>query len=799
MPSKKLLGIFILETIHEDISYLSAIFTTSKSYFSMKLKLILIFLVILGIHNSVVAQNLSERWRGYFSYRNIVDLSNDGETITAAADNSIFRHHIASEENEEITPVDGLSGENITAIHYSKAFNLTLIGYQNGLIQVVKDKNNRIRNLVEITNRDVIPPNIRTINHFLEVGNIAYISTDFGIVKFNLNQLEFDSTYYIGDNAGFVRVNQTVINNNRIWAACNEGVFTANLNDNLINFTNWNNIAGNEFTHSFVFNNQAYAVRRFDGRIFRTQAGFISTEFDFDNTVTDVQVISIDGEEFLLVSSEDMIFKYDTDFNEEPLFFGVDGYQPKINAFNLIEDQLFIGDENEGLLKLETPIASDEFTRVSPTGPILNRVFNLDYLDGDLWVTYGEYDQLFNPFPLNTRGLSVLKDEEWINLNPEDLNNARVIVQATKKDESVFLSSYYDGLVELKDFELVNQLDGNNSPIESASSSNPLDNRIGGSVVTQDGTLYFTNSITSNPLKRINESGTMQGVALDSEASSFSFGSIEKDNSDNIYVATIRGGIYAYQHSTGQSRRISETTAGADFPSTNDNFTTAVNALEIDVSGRLWVGTADGIRVMFNPGGVFSGNISLIPIIITDTDGVAQQLLFRQAITDIKADGADNKWIATSDSGVFQVSPTGQEVLNHFTRNNSPLPTNTVTSIEIDPRNGEVFFGTVNGLVSFQSFVTEAQEDLSSLRVFPNPVRPTYSGQVTIDGLSQNANVKITDIEGNLVFERTARGGSVRWDTTAFGKYAVASGVYLIMVTNNEGEQTSVKKLMIIR
>lgn len=770
-----------------------------RVYFYMSKNLIVLFISWLLALSSLSAQNLTERWTGYFSYRNIVGLSTDGNTLMAASTNSIFRHDIATNENEEITPIDGLSGENITAIYYSKNFKTTLIGYQNGLIQLVKDNDNQIINLVEIPNRVNIPPDIKQINHFLEQGNIIYISTDFGIVKFNLSQLEFDSTYYVGDNASFVKINQIAVRNNRIWAASNEGVFTALLNDNLINFNNWNNIASSTFTHAFVFNNETYVVRRFDGSILRATPNFISTEYEFDNTVTHVEVLEINGEEKLFVSSEDMIFEYDSNFNEALLFFGVQNYQAQINSFSIHEDQLFIGDENEGLLQFETPIISDNFERVSPSGPILNRVFNLDFLDDELWVTFGEYDQFFNPFPLNRRGMSILKEQQWRNLNPEEFNNARVLVQATKKNESVFVSSYYDGLLEFKDFELVNQLDGDNSPIESASSSNNLDNRIGGSVITRDGSLYFINSLSNNPLKRINENGLMQSLSLPNAASSISVASIAHDSSDNIFIGSYRDGIFAYQSSTGQSRQITNNTAGANLPQTNINTNSAINALEVDVSNRLWIGTADGVRVMFNPGGAFTGNLSIIPIIITDTDGVAQQLLFRQTITDIKADGADNKWIATADSGVFQVSPTGQEVLNHFTRSNSPLPSNAVNSVEIDPRSGEVFFGTINGLVSYQSFITEAQEDLSKLRVFPNPVRPTYSGQVTIDGLSQNANVKITDIEGNLVFEPSAQGGSVRWDTTAFGKYAVASGVYLILVTNNDGQQTDVKKLMIIR
>jgi RNase P/RNase MRP subunit p29 len=83
--------------------------------------------------------------------------------------------------------------------------------------------------------------------------------------------------------------------------------------------------------------------------------------------------------------------------------------------------------------------------------------------------------------------------------------------------------------------------------------------------------------------------------------------------------------------------------------------------------------------------------------------------------------------------------------------------------------------------------------------VFPNPVRPEFIGTVKIAGLIANANIKITDIEGSLVFETTSEGGTVEWDTTAFGKYKVASGVYMIFISAEDGSDTTVKKVMIIR
>ena len=191
-------------------------------------------------------------------------------------------------------------------------------------------------------------------------------------------------------------------------------------------------------------------------------------------------------------------------------------------------------------------------------------------------------------------------------------------------------------------------------------------------------------------------------------------------------------------------------------------------------------------------------NLTANPIIILD-NGVAQELMYQQFITDIVVDGANNKWISTAQSGVFLFSPNGQQTLYHFTSSNSPLPNNNVNDIDINNETGEVFFATINGMVSFKGTAIKASNNLDNVFVYPNPVRPEFQGTVKITGLMDKADIKITDVEGNLVHEEVSQGGSIEWDTTAFGKYRVQTGVYMIFVSSQDGSQTQVKKVMIIR
>src|SRR5690606_15882952 len=224
-----------------------------------------------------------------------------------------------------------------------------------------------------------------------------------------------------------------------------------------------------------------------------------------------------------------------------------------------------------------------------------------------------------------------------------------------------------------------------------------------------------------------------------------------------------------------------------------------VATLAIDNNNRLWVGTALGLRVLPSVDRFLTEDqLNLNPIIIMD-DGLAQELLYRQSVKKIKVNGADQKWIGTIGSGVFLVSSNGQETIHHFTKDNSPLPSNNILDIDINPRTGEVFFATDKGMVSYKGTATSASENLGGVYVYTNPVRPEYIGTVKIAGLTDKANVKITDIEGNLVYEAKSEGGTIEWDTTAFGKYRVASGVYMIFITTQDASETKVKKVMIVR
>jgi Two component regulator propeller len=225
---------------------------------------------------------------------------------------------------------------------------------------------------------------------------------------------------------------------------------------------------------------------------------------------------------------------------------------------------------------------------------------------------------------------------------------------------------------------------------------------------------------------------------------------------------------------------------------------TDIYCLAEDRDGEVWVGTDKGVGVFYCPESIFSTNGCDAQQILIEQDGYTQILLETQVVTAIAVDGANRKWIGTEGGGVFLMSPDGTEQLAHFDAANSPLLSDNITSIAIDQATGEVFFGTTRGIVSYRGEAIEGKDEMGDVYAFPNPVRPEYAGPIAITGLVKDADVKITDVRGNIVFKTTALGGQAIWDGNNFKGERAASGVYLVLIANEDGTQTAVTKILLM-
>jgi hypothetical protein len=758
----------------------------------------IVFIVLL-VCNITVAQDFSDSWEGLFSFTTIVDIEESSTAVYAASENAVFIYDLSSRTFTTLTTVNGLSGDEISQIHYSEDKSLLVIGYENGLLQIV-DQNGEVIDVVAIKDKQVIPPDNKRINEFKESGDLIYIATDFGIAIYNLSRLEFDDTYFIGDNGAQIEISSIEIYQDFLYAATSSsGVRRASITDPfLIDFMNWSQINGSLFSEVTSFNSQLFGLS-LSRQVFQLGTA------NFQPTATTINAVAIDAhtsDVFFTVATPNAIQVFDTNFVEILSLTSLGGFNYNFTQAISLGNDLFIGTEENGMIRVNIQDQTD-FEFIVADGPTRNKAFSIAASPDELWVAYGDHDELYNPFPLERLGVSHLVGEEgWTNFEAADVLNIASISTITinpDNSDEVYLNSMHDGLLEFADGLATTLYGINNSTLESILPPATDFVRISNSVFDNQGNLWSLANKVDNALNRRTPSGQWTSFDVSEEVASIAIDQgitrIVANNNGTIFFGTIANGLVGFDPATNQFANL------IDDVGLGNLVNSYVTTLRLDLSGQLWIGSNQGLRVLFNPNSMFSENPSdARSIIIEDTNGIPRELLADEAVTDIEIDGNNNKWIATASSGAFLFSPSGRETLFQFTTDNSPLPTNSVNDIAIDESTGKIYFATDKGIVAFQGErSSKPQDDLENVRAFPNPVRPGFDGNVTIDGLTDRARVKITDIEGNLVYEAVSQGGSIPWDTRSFSGNKVASGVYFLFISTSDNIETTVSKLMIVR
>ena len=739
-----------------------------------------------------------QNWKGYFSYNQVKDLSESSTKVYAAAENALFTKNLSSNDIKTINTIDGLSGQTISAIYHSDTFNKTIVGYEDGLMIVINDADGSMLNVVDIINKN-IPSNIKRVNHFMEYDGVVYVSCDFGIVQYKLATLEFGDTYFIGPAGQEIKVYQTAIYNGDLFAVTQfYGIRKAAItNPNLIDFAQWQVFDGGFWNGIVTFNNQLIALNS-NNKVYKYN-GFFFDEFGtIGQPGLDIRATS----NYLVVTSSSHVFIYNTSLSQIIHIQNaqITSIPVTFTCASVANEMIYIGTNENGIVS--SPISSPtNFEFIMPNGPNMNNMFSINSSSSYLWAVYGGYDIFYNPYGYipsigpATFGISKFNESTgWQNIPYSDLLGAKALVRISvnpNDENELCIASYNDGLIKIVSDVPTTLYNATNSTMEGGAP------RINSTAYDKSGNLWVTQSREQRGLHVLKSNGTwatfdMQTILTDYASNDFC--KIAIDKSGTKWIASYKNGVVAFNENSNIGfKKLSEGADLGNLPSQD------VRAIAVDNRNQVWIGTNRGLRVLPSTGSYNNDEqMKANPIIILE-DGLAQELLFEQFITDIAVNGSNQKWIGTADSGVFLFSSNGQETIYHFTKDNSPLPSNVVNDIDINAVTGEIFFATDKGLVSFQGTATKPADNLNAVYVYPNPVRPEFVGTVKIAGLISKANIKITDIEGNLVYETTSEGGTVEWDTKAFGKYNVASGVYMIFIAAEDASETAVKKVMIIR
>ena len=761
--------------------------------------------------------SIYSNWNTYFSYNLISSIDNGESVIYFASYNSIFSYDISSNQIEKFDTLNELSGDEISAFYYSEINNNIVIGYSSGFLQIIDLNSNSIINIYDILNKPTIPPNKKTINDFFQSGDQLLISTGYGVSIYNLNGYEFGDTYYIGDFATQINVTSTVIHENFIYASSPDlGILRANINSNLIDFNNWQTIYFGDIQELLYDGENIFFYT--DNSIMRINDEEITSILTLEN-----QIININSSDskFIIITVEKCLI-----YNDQltQLVYEIDSetYSSGFNEGIIKDNYIYIATNEKGVLIINNN--SGDFSYLKPDGPLENDIFSVETLNNKTWVSYGNYTEYFNPYPLKFSGLSNYDENlnSWFNISkdsiPESAVNLNNISINPFNNDNVFISSFEGGILEIEDLNIIEFYDNNNSGLESLSINDPLYEsvRISDLEFDQNGVLWILNSRIDSPLKSFNlennswNSYDFTEIINDGFQDELGFNDIEVDDYGNKWIAGLRSGLIGFNNESGtnQLRKV--------FSQDQSNMPSSyVKSIAVDNNNHLWIGTIQGLRVLYNTSNFFDTSVVTTQQIVILEDGIPRELLEQQYISDIEVDGANNKWVATIGSGVFYFSPNGQQTIHHFTKENSPLPSNNINDISINYSNGKVYFATDNGLVSYNTGSTSSSENFSNTYVYPNPVRPEFNTEfekVKITGLTQNVNIKITDIEGNLVAEAQSNinsryrnfnleidGGTAFWNGKNLRNRLVSSGVYIIMLSDLDSYETKVLKLMIVR
>jgi len=721
----------------------------------MKLSTIIFLKIFLLLSYFSYSQGIPiGQWRNHLPKNSIIAVAEAENLIYAATPYSIFYYDKSDNSIQQYTKVNGLSDVGITAIHYNKTYKTLVISYTNANIDLIKASG--ITNIPDIKNKSITGN--KKINNITSYGKYAYLSCGFGIVVVDLIKNEIKDTYIIGDNGSRINVLDIAINDTAIYAATEVGIYKANTtNPYLANYNNWekdSTIRGinSKYTHIAFFSDKIIVCKNrgiSNNDTLFTYTGSSWVSFD----TSDVRNITVSGNQ-LIISHWGYFSIYNRLLQLQQMNL------PYIVPNQVIIDKnnyYWVADEYNGLIKIWNN-GNDKLS-INPNGPSTKNVFMLTSSPTGIWLAPGgiDYGAWSNTYFQGT--LHQFNDEKWTNYTRSNVvgmgdtiyDILDIAIDPTDNSK-VYAASWNVGIVELTNNKLTNIFNeyNTNNNLHPIIIGSWRTLRVGGVKFDESGNLWATNSGTAYALVVKLKNGQWQSYDVQSIIKNGVYDEvlsllIDKNNYKWMLARENRIAVY----NNGKKAWIN-----INKGNTSEMATNYVHCFAEDLDGEIWIGTDKGVRVIYSPENVFNTGISEESSITTqpitvEFEGHVQYLLQFEDVTAIAVDGANRKWIGTQKAGVFLVSPDGTQELAHFTEENSPLFSNTILSIAINPENGEVFFGTAMGVISYRGTATEGGDIFKDVYAYPNPVRPEYNGIIAIKGLVRDANVKITDIAGN--------------------------------------------------
>ena len=737
-------------------------------------------------------------WRDHLPYANVIDIANSSDKIYCATPYSVFTIEKADHRIERFSKTTGLSETGVSAIAHDDENEKLVIAYNNSNIDIIY--RNDIVNIPDIKRSN--PAGNKAILGIYPYQGNYYLSTGLGIIVIDGDRFEIKETWLIGNTGAQVKVNALATDLDFFYAATDEGLKKAALSSPaLADYNNWQLISGlsglSAGSIRDILNTGDKMLLQKDDSLF-VQSGsqwdlFYTDGWQITNT-------SLSGNRIHLSQRKNNGDSRIAILNNDGTVFRILS-QPAFISFPrkaiTVEGITWIADQEKGLTVID---AQGEFQSIIPNSPAGLATGELLVKNNTLYVAAGSVNDNFVR-QHNADGFYIFTGGDWKNYNAvtvPQLDSTKDIlnVAVDPVDASLWAGSFGDGLLHVLPTGSIEILKQN---ILGISVTDPMSYRVAGLAFDIDNNLWISNYGASQPLLVRKPDGSLQRFAPPFSLTENALaGVIIDDLNYKWIIAPKGGGLIAFDHglsidNSGDDRWKKFTTGSG-----NGNLPgSEVLSIAKDRNGFIWIGTNNGVAVMQCTQDAFTGASCDAVWPIVQEGNFAGYLFKGEEVNSIAVDGADRKWLATN-KGAFLISASGEEVIYQFTEDNSPLLSNVVHRVTIDGATGEVYFATAKGICSFRSTATQGGDGNQNILVFPNPVPPGYEGTIGIRGLAGNAFVKITELDGRLVWQARALGGQAVWNGRDYKGRKISTGVYLVLVSNDERTEKKAGKIVFI-
>ena len=739
-------------------------------------------------------------WSDHLIYNTAKSVAVGAKEVYASTGSSIIVYNKDFAELKKMSRITGLTETGISTIAWSEEHKALIVAYTSTNVDLIK--NNIISNIPDISRKYIAGK--KEINRIRTYGKFAYLACNFGIVVIDIIKKEISDTWKPGTGSENSEVWDIAFGNGKIYAATGSGVFSADLSDpGLAYFGKWsllNILPYPEGKYSSVIfsGNKLYVnLRTTDSSgdlVYIVDNGY-SLLASASGTINSSFEPATGG---FIISSPSLVRYYN---NDGSLNKNISSYSsnesgtPNISQAVADGSDIWIADINTGLVRGENMSA---FSALTLPGPVSNNGYSVASYNGKTIICGGGADDSWNNFwrPLQ---VSIHENNSWTSLSPASITDAMRAIVDPGNSNHLFISTWGMGLLEYLNNNLVKQYTESNSPLQTTIPGQPYV-RICGMAMDKNKNLWITQSEVIGSIKVLKPDGNWIVNNLTIEAPTI--GDIIITRNGHKWIILPGGyGLFILDDNNTPDIFSDDRYKKMPVKDTENKIVPIVYSIAEDMDGNIWVGTDEGPLIYYNPEKVFDSDITASRILVPRNDGTGLgiYMLSTEAITSIAVDGANRKWLGTASSGAYLLAPDGTTQIRNHNEQNSPILSNSILSLAVDNKTGDVWFGTSKGVQSVRGDATAGEEKFTNVYTFPNPVRDDFTGNVTIAGLMRDSQIRITDISGNLVYETVSEGGLATWDMKTYNGKHIATGVYLIFCASNDGSQSFVTKMLVIR